>query len=113
MGNSVRDIDLKSGRSHAPSLYGRILSDECMRHALLHPTDLSALPGDVFDTIARHGYGIADATLLASIQRRHDQAQDQPSLAESPSLLIENRGQPRTEALRKGNRGLFHRHYHS
>jgi NTE family protein len=76
MGNSVRDIDLKSGRSRETRHYDGYLSDESTAHALLHPTDLSALSTDVFDTIARHGYEVADATLTAHARAAFPQSFD-------------------------------------
>jgi NTE family protein len=52
MGNSIRDIDIKKG----------IRRD---RSAFAYPTDLRALPPGTFDCLARHGYELADATLIA------------------------------------------------
>jgi NTE family protein len=65
MGNSVRDIDIKSGRQREAQHYDGFQSDQETALALQHPTDLKALPSAVFDRIARHGYELADAMLIA------------------------------------------------
>ena len=65
MGNSVRDIDLKAGRHRDPQTYNSFQADQEAALALLHPTDLKALPAALFDRIARHGHEVADATLTA------------------------------------------------
>jgi NTE family protein len=65
MGNSVRDIDLKSGRSRHPSEYDQFQADREATLALLHPTDLKAITETLFDRIARHGHEVTDATLAA------------------------------------------------
>jgi NTE family protein len=63
MGNSVRHIDVKSGRPRRPQGYDSFQADEEAALALMHPTALRALPEDLFDRIARHGYEATDATL--------------------------------------------------
>jgi NTE family protein len=63
MGNSVRDIDIRSNRKRDPSAYDRFQADQEAALSLLHPTDLKALPENLFDRIARHGYEVTDATL--------------------------------------------------
>ena len=65
MGNSVRDVDVKAGRARAAAEYDRFQSDQEGRLALQHPTDLNAVPEQVFDRLARHGFETADATLTA------------------------------------------------
>jgi NTE family protein len=63
MGNSVRDIDIKSGRRQHESIYDQFQNDEEASLALLHPTDLKAVTETAFNNIARHGYEVTDATL--------------------------------------------------
>lgn len=65
MGNSVRDIDIRTGRRREPHNYDQFQADQEATLALQHPTDLKALPEAIFDRIARHGYEIADATLTS------------------------------------------------
>jgi NTE family protein len=65
MGNSVRDIDMKSGRQREAHHYDRFQADDETAMALRHATDLKALSPALFDRIARHGYELADATLTA------------------------------------------------
>jgi NTE family protein len=65
MGNSVRDIDIKAGRSRERSRYDRVQQDQHVSMALEHPTDLKALSESAFDSISRHGYELTDATLTA------------------------------------------------
>jgi len=67
MGNSVRDIDIKTGRAREPSWYDRFQHDQQVSLAFEHPTDLRALPESVFDSISRHGYELTDATLTARV----------------------------------------------
>jgi NTE family protein len=62
MGNSVRNLDLKSGRASAQSEYDEVLSEDDVAAAAAHPTDLNALSPVAFDRIARHGYEVADRT---------------------------------------------------
>jgi NTE family protein len=62
MGNSTRDIDIKSGRPTSRN-YNQYQKDQDTTSALLYPTDLKALPDDLFDLIARHGFEITDAIL--------------------------------------------------
>jgi len=65
MGNSVRDIDIKADRKREASEYDRFQTEQEVAEALALPTGLSAIPGNVFDCVARHGYELADATLTA------------------------------------------------
>jgi NTE family protein len=65
MGNSVRDIDIKSGRERDSRAYDCFQTDQEAALALQHPTDLKAISEPLFDRIARHGYELADATLTA------------------------------------------------
>lgn len=68
MGNSVRDIDIKSGHERDPRDYERFQTDQHAAVALHHPTRLAAVSEKLFDRIARHGYEIADATLTTYAQ---------------------------------------------
>ena len=63
MGNSVRDIDLKAGRLRAAGVYDVFQADREVALAFGYPTDLKAIPENLFDRLARHGYELADATL--------------------------------------------------
>lgn len=63
MGNSVRNLDLKSGRPASAQEYNRALPEDDVAAAATHPTDLSALPTAAFDRIARHGHEVAERTL--------------------------------------------------
>ncbi len=63
MGNSVRDVDIKAGLCRDQQAYDAFQTDQETARALSHPTDLRALPEELFDCIARHGYEVADATL--------------------------------------------------
>ena len=63
MGNSTRNLDLKSGRAAAPAEYDDTLSERDVAAAAVHPTDLRALPVEIFDRIARHGHELAKRTL--------------------------------------------------
>lgn len=63
IGNSVQAVDTKARRNRDPVEYDRFLSDEAVMMAARHETDLRAMPLDVFDRIARHGYEVADSTL--------------------------------------------------
>jgi NTE family protein len=65
MGNSVRELHIKGPKPEGPVSYDRFLSDEDVRLALLHPTDLAAVSESLFDRIARHGFEATDATLCA------------------------------------------------
>jgi NTE family protein len=76
MGNSVRDIDLKAGRSRAPELYDRFQADGDVALAFRYPTDLRAISEADFDSIARHGYEIADAVLTAHSPERFPRSFD-------------------------------------
>jgi NTE family protein len=70
MGNSVRDIDLKSGQSRDHTEYDQFQGDREAALALLHPTDLRAVSEALFDRIARHGHEVTDATLAARASSR-------------------------------------------
>lgn len=63
MGNSTRNLDLKSGRAAAPEEYDDALSEDDVAATAIHPTDLGALPVTAFDKISRHGYEVAKRTL--------------------------------------------------
>jgi NTE family protein len=63
MGNSVRDIHLRAGRLGPSETYDLFQADRDVSLALRYPTDLKAISKDNFDSIARHGYEIADAVL--------------------------------------------------
>ncbi len=63
MGNSVRDIDMKAKRLRSTQSYDIFQADEVATMALKHPTNLSALDAPTFDSIVRHGFEVADATL--------------------------------------------------
>jgi NTE family protein len=63
MGNSVRDIDLKAGRLRDAGVYDDFQADREVALAFGYPTDLKAIPENLFDRLARHGYELADATL--------------------------------------------------
>jgi NTE family protein len=65
MGNSVRDIDTKTGKHRESQFYDAFLTDEESSLSLAHPTDLQAPSEAVFDRIARHGFEVTDSTLLA------------------------------------------------
>jgi len=74
MGNSVRDLDLKTGRTREAEQYDHFQEDRETLLALRHPTDLKAIPKALFDRIARHGYEIADATLTAYASKQFTRA---------------------------------------
>lgn len=65
MGNSVRDIDIKSKRERAATEYAEFQADREASLALKHPTNLSCFSAEIFERIARHGFEVADATLTA------------------------------------------------
>jgi NTE family protein len=65
IGNSTRNLDLKSGRATVATEYDDTLSEDDVATAATHPTDLSALPITAFDRIARHGYEVAGRTLTS------------------------------------------------
>jgi NTE family protein len=65
MGNSVRDIDIKSHRERAAADFALFQADRETSLALKHPTNLSSLSAEDFARVARHGYEVADATLTA------------------------------------------------
>jgi NTE family protein len=65
MGNSVRDIDIKTGRQRDRSYYDQFQADRDVALAYRYPTDLKAISAESFDHVARHGYELADATLTA------------------------------------------------
>jgi hypothetical protein len=47
--------------------YDCFQTDEQATMALQHPTDLMALSGSAFDTLARHGFEITNATLTTYV----------------------------------------------
>lgn len=64
MGNSVREIHIKSGVGVGqPASYDSYLSDQDVTRALSFPTGLKAVDPAMFDLIVRHGYELADAVL--------------------------------------------------
>ena len=63
MGNSVRDVHMKTGAVMEPADYDAFQHDDEVALALAHPTGLKAIPERVFDRIARHGHELANATL--------------------------------------------------
>jgi NTE family protein len=65
MGNSVRDIDIKTDQNRPAALYDRFQADQDVGSSFAYPTDLRALPPASFDGVARHEYELADATLMA------------------------------------------------
>lgn len=65
MGNSIRDIDIKCGRSRVPDDQDCWQTEGDVAAAWRHPTHLRALGEHEFDRIARHGFECADATLTA------------------------------------------------
>jgi NTE family protein len=60
MGNSVREVDVKSATSRAVGFYDAVQADHEATAAADHPTDLKALSGGAFDRLARHGFEVAD-----------------------------------------------------
>ncbi|MBR0896807.1 patatin-like phospholipase family protein [Bradyrhizobium tropiciagri] len=67
MGNSVRAVDVKSGRVRPAAFYDAYQADETAAKALQHATDLKAISPGHFDALARHGFEIADATLTTYV----------------------------------------------
>jgi NTE family protein len=65
MGNSVREMDVKTATGRAVGFYDGVQSDQQAAAAADHPTDLSALSDGAFDGLARHGFEAADATLTS------------------------------------------------
>lgn len=65
MGNSVRDIDAKSGRDRQLEHRQDWQADYHVAAAWRYPTHLRALGADELDRIARHGFECTDATLTA------------------------------------------------
>jgi NTE family protein len=63
MGNSTRNLDLKSGRAAVPKEYDDALFEDDVAVVATHPTDLGRLSVVAFDRIARHGYEVAGRTL--------------------------------------------------
>ena len=63
MGNSVRNVDVKSDRTRPVGFYDAFQTDEQAAMALQYPTDLKALSGAQFDALARHGFEVADITM--------------------------------------------------
>jgi NTE family protein len=65
LGNSIRDLDRKTGKTRVPADYDAFLSDGEVEKALLYATDLAAATPEAFDRIAQNGDEVADATLNA------------------------------------------------
>lgn len=82
MGNSVRDIDLKTGVSRPAEEHSSFLSDELTKAAVAHPTALNRLSPEEFDLIARHGFECSDATLAAHAGTEFDIRSKWPSSSE-------------------------------
>lgn len=74
MGNSVRAVDVKAGKTRPAAFYDGFQSDEQAELALRHPTDLMAPSQEQFDRLARHGFEIADATLTTYVPTRFPQS---------------------------------------
>ena len=68
MGNSVRDIDIKDKASKDD--YDDYLSSDAVARALHHPTGLKSVSSNLFDTISRHGYEVADVTLIRRLPQQ-------------------------------------------
>lgn len=67
MGNSVRNVDVKSDQKRTPAFYDAFLTDEQAASALKYPTDLKAITVAHFDALARHGFEVADATMTTHV----------------------------------------------
>lgn len=65
MGNSIRDIDIRCGRSRLPEDRESWQTEGDVATAWRHPTHLRALGEREFDRIARHGFECTDGTLTA------------------------------------------------
>jgi NTE family protein len=65
MGNSVREMDVKTVTARTVGFYDVVQSDQQAAAAADHPTDLKALSDGAFDRLARHGFEAADATLTS------------------------------------------------
>lgn len=63
LGNSVRDIDIKSGFTRDPADYDRFQLDAESALALNYPTDLLRMTLEQFIRIARQGFEVTDAVL--------------------------------------------------
>lgn len=63
MGNSVRNLDLKSGGADPTSVYDDFSFETDVEGAANHPADLNALSPTAFDRITRHGYEVTERTL--------------------------------------------------
>ncbi|MDB5531496.1 MAG: hypothetical protein JWR51_4599 [Devosia sp.] len=74
MGNSVRDIDLKSGRVRQHDEYHRFQTDQEASVAVAHPTALNRLSPLEFERIVRHGFEVSDASLAAHAGSEFDQS---------------------------------------
>lgn len=63
MGNSVREVDVKSATYRPAGFYDATQADHEATAAADHPTDLKALSDGAFDRLARHGFETANTTL--------------------------------------------------
>ena len=63
MGASVRQVDIKVGRSRTTREYDAYQTDTEAGLALKHPTDLRAMTPAIFERVARHGFEVADIVL--------------------------------------------------
>jgi NTE family protein len=63
MGNSVRDIDLQTGRTRTNREYATFQEDAASALALHYPTNLARMTSEQFGRISRHGFEVADAIL--------------------------------------------------
>jgi NTE family protein len=79
--NSVRAIDVKSGKTKPPTFYDAFQTDEQAELALRYPTDLKAPSETQFDMLARHGFEIADATLTTYVPARFPRSSSWGDLA--------------------------------
>lgn len=70
MGNSVRAVDAKNGVTRPTDFYDNLQTDEQAAVALNHPTDLKTLSESQFDNISRHGFELANSTLMTYVPDR-------------------------------------------
>ena len=69
MGNSARNLDLKSGRAVESQEYDDTLTEDDIAFAATYPTNLCALQIAAFDKIARHGHEVAKRTLTTHVSK--------------------------------------------
>lgn len=73
MGNSVRDIDLKSGHIRHQDEYDKFQTDQETSVAVGHPTALNRLTSSECERIVRHGFEGSSASLAAHGGTEFDQ----------------------------------------